>query len=432
MLAEITEIFKNAYDKQGDDLILSNYNLKPGSYLQVNDKGEVYNVFNINRNTDQTEETFNHIKALDYHSNMLNSNKCLDKKKKIHNNNLYTFFVKKENLSGVLTYEIIDNFYEVLAEPYIKYTPEQYKEIENSLGKVNVNKVMQHKEWIKDNIFNLIKEFDLPDDKSYLKIFFDASMDDYIKESNRYILPNIFNSSKHNVTLNNTTYGVPNNNMTINVAKPSLINLTRKINYPNMITQEEALLQKKLFDYLLSMCTSKKKNIYINDDEIHATDSNYSKAFNGYLIRVENDMSNAKISDFMFVNKQKDKNFIIEDIFDASKVYEIPKILYDKEITFNELISLINVMLFRKKLLYNLWQEDGDMSVNKDVLGYEIIKTKQAYKDWFYAGNENLIRKIFEKSSMNIVSEQISNGYYPYEQMNLIFNLINYFKGYQL
>lgn len=67
-------------------------------------------------------------------------NKIIDSKKIIHSNNYLSLFIKKESLTnGKLTNEIIDNYYEVLSNPDIKYSKSKkamkiYKTVEEEIG----------------------------------------------------------------------------------------------------------------------------------------------------------------------------------------------------------------------------------------------------------------------------------------------------------
>lgn len=97
--------------------------------------------------------------------------------------------MKKESLiNGKLTNEIIDNYYETLSDPFIKYSKSQnamkiYESVEKELGKVDKEIVERIRNWIKENIFNL--DIDIKG-KDYLKIFFEYPIKDYKREGKRY------------------------------------------------------------------------------------------------------------------------------------------------------------------------------------------------------------------------------------------------------
>lgn len=147
----------------------------------------------------------------------------------IHSNNYLSFFVKKENLrpdknnNVKLTEEIIDNYYDALLNPRIKYKSDKrkkeiYDSIENKYGKVDENKLNKIRLWIKTNIFDLVES--VKKDKNYLKIFFDEKIELYNDENQKYLYPNIYNKNDFNVIIDGKNYGLPNDNMQLNEKKP--------------------------------------------------------------------------------------------------------------------------------------------------------------------------------------------------------------------
>ena len=52
--------------------------------------------------------------------------------------------------------------------------------------------------------------------KDYLKIFFEAEREEYQREGKRYFIPNIYNSNQYNITVNDETLGLPDNNQGMN------------------------------------------------------------------------------------------------------------------------------------------------------------------------------------------------------------------------
>ena len=127
--------------------------------------------------------------------------------------------MKKENITnGKLTDDIIDKYYNNLSDPRIKYKDKEkkkmYEQIEEKYGISDINIIEIHKTWIKNNIFSLLEQ--VRNNKSYLKIFFKADVEEYKKESEKYVIPNIYNSTQFNIKIEKVTYGLPNDNMGLN------------------------------------------------------------------------------------------------------------------------------------------------------------------------------------------------------------------------
>ncbi|MEG0826634.1 MAG: hypothetical protein RR404_04110, partial [Bacilli bacterium] len=68
-----------------------------------------------------------------------------------------------------------------------------YLDVEEKNGKVDIKRLNKIKSWIKVNIFTLVPKEST--DKGYLKIFFLCDLKEYKKESEKYLLPNIYNNT---------------------------------------------------------------------------------------------------------------------------------------------------------------------------------------------------------------------------------------------
>ena len=124
-----------------------------------------------------TEPCFNYVRYLDYNSKLININKPIDTKKIIHSNQVYAFFVKKENISGKkLTVDVVDGYYNTLSAPETKYKgkgKKLYQQIAKELGEPDSEALEKIRAWMKDWLANPEQ---LPIDytgKDYLKLFFE-------------------------------------------------------------------------------------------------------------------------------------------------------------------------------------------------------------------------------------------------------------------
>ena len=119
MLKECIEVFEYELGKKGDPLILDSYIPADGTYLIVGKDGSLKGPVDIkmDRKTkilDKSSPWFPDLCFYDYHSQLISMNKPVDSKKIIHSNNYLSFFVKKESIvSGKLTDEMIDGYYEI-------------------------------------------------------------------------------------------------------------------------------------------------------------------------------------------------------------------------------------------------------------------------------------------------------------------------------
>lgn len=443
MLKQAIEIFKKEYNVHGDSMILDEYVPADGTYIIVDCKENDYFVsstINIKqdkktRGMDRTHKDFDFICFADYYSKLIDMNKPIDNKKIIHSNNYLSFFVKKDSLTnGKLTYEIIDGYYNLLGNLTQKYKSKKksleiYRILEDDIGTVDINKINQISTWIKNNIFDISKGII---GKDYLKFFFRAPKDEYIREGNRYLIPNIYNNNDFNELIKDEIYGLPNNNMGLNAKKPYLENKTRKCSIPYLINQNDALLQKKLFDYLMNFASLGKYNIYCGDKlEAYNNGDRPNKYFNGIYFRIQKGKE-LEIHDYdIITNFTPDlvPAFEYQNILGAD--YEKLNGNYKTYKTKKGVEQLFNEVLFSKFLINNYFTEPKDISTNDTVLKYNLITCRDALFNFFYKGINNSIWNLLDDATASIVRGSIESGLSikSMDQFNLRISLKEYFEG---
>ncbi len=424
MLKDCLEIFKKQYDMRGEGYILDDYVLVAGTYIFIAKDGSLKMMLEINKKNkeiDRTDLRYKKFCELDYLSKLIDMNKAIDNKKVIHSNNYLSFYIKKDNLSsGKLTSEVIENYYKFLANPMIKYGGNKnakkiYETLEEQYGKPDLELLNKNKNWINQHIHTILEEYLITSDKNYLKIFFEADMELYKQESNRYIIPNIYNSTDYNVELNGLIYGMANDNNGLNSKKPYLRQRTRKNETPYLISLEEALLQKKFFDFLMNKVSQGKSNIYLGDDiYCLGTEDTIKGSFSGYFLHIEKGKE-VEIKDFDTIacfNNELQGCYIPKSItIDYSKTdykSEIDEEVIDQ---LKDLKTLINKVLFNRWLENNYFCEVAKIKLNDTILKQNILLSREMFFAWFYKGNETLIKPLFPKISIDIIKNTICNGY---------------------
>ncbi len=444
MLKECLEIFKRELDENGDKLILDEYTLSDGTYIivtPIEDYFSIKEIINIkfdkkNKKIDKSNKYYEQLCFYDYNSCYLNSNKAI-KNKNIFSNNYYTFFIRKESVySGKITDDVIDSYYDILANPYLKYSKpnkgsyEAYKSIESELGPVNVELVEKIRKWIKENIFSIAKEYE---GKDYLKIFFEASDKDYEREGKRYFVPNIYNSNAYSKKVRGITIGLPNNNMGMNSKKPYLENKTRPEKVPYLIDNDEVMLQKKFFDYLLNQAALGKCNIYLGD-KIISKDSKelLDREFKGVFLRISKGME-LEIQGYDVItsytpNLSKKFNYIniLGDEIDEKSLD-----LYGKCDDRKKIQLILDNVLFSKYLINNYFTEAKNMSIKDNVIKRNLLISREALFSWIHKGYKNGVDKVISKVTLNIVKGSVEKGYFnrAKDQFNLRWSFKNYFYG---
>ena len=443
MINEALEVFKKIYDKEGEELVVSKHIPKDGTYILVNiESGKIIENLNIaydkkNKKIDgELNQYYSYIRAFDYYSNLVDMNKPMDSKKTIHSNQIYSFFIKKDSIrENKLTKSIIEGYKKNLLNPEEKYNSKEakelYKNIANKLPEIKKDTVEKIFSWIETNINEDLLE---DNKKDYLKIFFvesdlDISLKLFKNEHKRYLIPNIFNSNDYNKKIEETIYGLSNNNMGLNAKKTFLENKTRKISTPYLVDTEEILLQYAFYNYLLPEVKQGNYFIYFTENEI--IPKTYKDAYpNGarYLL-------NATYSKDVDI-----KNFNIISKSDSQEIsINFREILHQKrkdsdEIEYGNLnrekiMNNINKILFYNSLLGNFLASDGDLDIKDIEIKKLLMKYRNAFYKWFYLNDETEVKKSIKKIYLDAVMVAIENGHLfkANQQLDLGFCLEEYF-----
>lgn len=436
MIKDVIKTFEKEYKKYGESYITDDHIPSDGEYIIVDPRDDGFVILDRieikqNKKTREVETTspfFEFIQQADYMSRYLESNKAI-KDKNIHSNNYLTFFVKSENLyNGKITNEVISKYYEVFKNPFLKYTGKQkiaYEELEHKYGKSDTANIENIEKWIKDNVFKLTNKRE----KSYLKVFFKYNMDEYIKESEKYILANIYNKVDYNTMINNRIFGLPNDNVGLNSKKPYLQNKTRKNYVPYLLSQEEVLLQKKFFDYLMNQVSRGKANIYVSDYEIKSlsNDETLDESFQGYFLRVKKGME-VEIHDFDTIGLYK-PDIIPINIVNFLNLKK-SNLEYKKIYQLRDIKNLINETFFHGSLTVNYFTEPKDIKVKTPALKRNLLLSRGTLFTWFYKGIDNNVWKVLNQATLDLIKASINKGYLlgASEQFNVRFSLKNYFE----
>lgn len=437
MLRECIETFNKVYKEKGEKLITDSYELEIGDYFIVKRDENVEHI-KIGKNIDKTSvEKYDYLAERDYYSKLLDMNKPIDAKKQIHSNNYLSFFIKNNILDEKKDSleEVINKYYEILKNPLLKYNKGEkkrvYEDLEKLLGKPDEQKIEENFKWIKNNLYSLKEK--TKDSKNYIKIFFDEDLEEYKRESKRYVIPNIYNNTDYNVKIDEKTYGLPNNNLNLNTKKPYLENKTRKKNYtvPYLLNEEEVFEQKKFFDYLQNLANSKIRNVYITNKKIIPLKNNevLNEDISGYFLRIRKDKSEAAIERFDVIPKYEKELFPTIKITDCLNEDKNSKLEYGDVINTKEkLVGILNNFLFKGKLFGIVYENIKDMRIIDSRTKY----TANLYKDVFYKlvakGEMENFLKVHKKIFLEFIKYSLSTQNYRTEASDL-YNLMDSIEG---
>ena len=450
MLKDCLEVFaeelKRTEEKKGDGdcLILDSYIPADGVYIVVGQSGEIRScAIKLNKKSRILEQTPNDndllrkIRFYDYHSRLVSMDKPQDPKKVIHSNNYLAFWVKQESLeNGKLDEAAIDRYFDVLRNPREKYKKPQdrkmYDYIAEQIGDIDQERLEKNRTWIKENVFRLEELNILLSGKNYLKIFFEGDEELYIKEEQRYVMTKIFNKNDYNLELEEKILGLPNDNLGLNSKKPYMENKTRRVPVSYLITPEEAVLQRKFFDYLMNKANAGETDLYFDTTKKRITAQKkgemFSSDFTGYFLQVQ---------------KGKEVEIHHQDTIVDYKYHLIKPFRYqnvlgleDKEERYKEyrnkmeLQSVINEVLFSSWLVGNYFTEEEKLSVDGE-LKRNLVWSREAIFAWLYKGLDVNMDRVLHKVCMNMIKNSVRNGFTMKmgQQFNLMCSLEEYFKG---
>ena len=450
MLKDCLEVFaeelKRTEEKTGDGerLILDSYIPADGVYIVVGQSGEIRScAITLNKKSRILEQTPNDndllrkIRFYDYHSRLVSMDKPQDPKKVIHSNNYLAFWVKQESLeNGKLDEAAIDRYFDVLRNPREKYKKPQdrkmYDYIAEQIGDIDQERLEKNRTWIKENVFRLEELNILLSGKNYLKIFFEGDEELYIKEEQRYVMTKIFNKNDYNLELEEKILGLPNDNLGLNSKKPYMENKTRRVPVSYLITPEEAVLQRKFFDYLMNKANAGETDLYFDTTKKRITAQKkgemFSSDFTGYFLQVQ---------------KGKEVEIHHQDTIVDYKYHLIKPFRYqnvlgleDKEERYKEyrnkteLQSVINEVLFSSWLVGNYFTEEEKLSVDGE-LKRNLVWSREAIFAWLYKGLDVNMDRVLHKVCMNMIKNSVRNGFTMKmgQQFNLMCSLEEYFKG---
>lgn len=307
-----------------------------------------------------------------------------------------------------------------------------YEEAEIEYGAVNKEEVQQIKHCIVSYLPDIQKQ--MKDDKYYLKIFIERDEEDFIKEGRKYMIPNIFNSTDFNIVLSGKTYGLPNDNMGLNPKKPFLENKQQKTTVPTLMSLEDVLKQKVLFDHLMNFAAQGRRYLFIEQSETPKitaikNDQTLEDEFAGYFLYIQKGKE-LEIHDFDSIHSYSPKvNFTLVNVLDVTLSE------YDQHIEFKsydklkDVQSLVNSVYFKKFLMTNYFTDAKDIKLRESYLKEMLVVSRKAWFNWFYKGNTQLIESMLDKISLLIIKGTIIHDsiYKARHQYNLYYSLKEHF-----
>ena len=449
MLFELSDMMSNA--ENPERIILDRHQMKNGLYVRIDREGNIKDNLIVNKETSTIGNTYWWFRDRDYYSSLLEMNKPVDTKKKIHSNNMYTIFIKCQNLPEVgedkqLNYnqleEIFDGYYNRLNREYDKKEKE-ILEIAN-IEVINVDDLKLCKNIMLKAIRktiqfikNLDKSSGFTAKNDYVKLFIESDVNEdediknYIKESNRYIDLKIFNCNYYNKTVKGKIYGLSNENMVLNNKKPYLELKSTKFKVPFKISLEQAIKNHKIIQWIEN-----------------ARDEN-GKIISNFNLNWDNDLSskpddNCDVGICFETIKTKtgcqiiENDFIPRNIKNLNKYFEYKNYLdYDKdEMTGCKeryvLEGYVDRFFFKNQMKIVYYNDEYKPKGLNTYCSNAMTIMKIPMKNYFRLGIEDSLNSVIDKITLGIIESSLNNEnvtkYSIACKENLRLNLLRYFE----
>jgi len=438
MIYDLLDTYKKS--GEGERMAIDSYIPRPGLYIRLYTDGREADTLLINDDVLRSGELYNWFKMADYYSQLIEMNKPVDSKKQIHSNNIYSVYIKHDKLIenkkiSSKFEENIERYYTVLENPEKDkkqeslfehyYIPEINKETIHR----NKGMILSLPNWLVDKVLS----YDLKPN-TYIKIFFDADIEEYKQESMRYLIPKIFNNNEYNIEADGTIYGLSNYNMGLNAKKPYLEHKTTNFRVPFRISISDALEIKNIFEWLENQSEEEKPvlsgYISINSEELFKISSTISKDINSHYVHLEKGIKTI-VDDYDFLPGVTDKiepfrlyNYLGLDDFNAETI-KSRKIL---ENMFDE--WLYNSNLKKNYHVDKPKVRSGFSSRHVDLLNM----SKYAMYNYFRKCDDSSIRSCIDKISLELIKESLLMCNYRLVEksniacaINLRLSLLKYF-----
>jgi len=435
-----------------DELAIANHSLKEGLYILIDADGKGCRELFAENDKEFIGELYESIRARDFYSALIEMNKPVDGKKKIHSNNIYSLAFKYFDPQKASSDEAKKNPVNIYSDSVNEHIDRYFNALDNwfnenrmilkktSIKPVDKNESEKCKKIFIDflpMLIGLVQKYNLKHGK-YIKLFINEPVDKYKEASNLYLIPKIFNNNDYNIVIGGEIFGLSNANMGLNAKKPYLAHRTTKYGVPYRITLSEALDAYRLLMWLNSqedngrpknlgyLPLEKSNNYSLLDDVTRNTPSQFLHMTRGKTGVVIDDYEVLP-----YTQKDLDKPFRLKNYLNLPD-YE------ERLITeMRQLEKLIDEVLFSYYLVKSYY--DDPVPVMKYPLSSRqaaiIQNSKNAFLSYFRKSNKTVLPGMIDRVSLEMILAKLNQYDYTRVEetyfakaLNLRFALLEYFE----
>lgn len=468
MIKDLVVGFRQA-QQQFPSIVQDNYKLKEGIYIRLNLEQtwaeqsaafeENHLIIRVKEDAPQNAELLGWFKRRDSYSSLISMNKPVDTKKQVHSNNPFSLFVKREVFLGekqdskTTLSENIDRYLlatdaEQVRQKWLELIPS----VKKSSGKVKRQEKPDQElsglpdgldffqgsnyaesltylisserlQWIKRIVLwyqNSLAELtdyitQLPF-KNYVKIFFDINILDtnkspsseqlYAFEYLLYTIPKIYNSNVYNQIVREELMGLPSFDMTMNSKKPFLEHKTMRIEVPDRVSLQQAILAKEATEWLATRPKYATNRLGYESGFAPPRGDLLEGTFHVYMDGKYNELfgfENVPFPPTLHFKVDWLNSLQLKDREGDLKSYGR---IDDAEV----LQKAISGKFFRGRMNGSFILNTPPDVKNKEFTAIMValyLQSRQAFHDWFYKGTIISLRPIFSKVTLRLLVEQL-------------------------
>lgn len=429
MIYDLLATYRKISD--GHTMALDSYTLSNGLYIRLYKDNREPDVLLVEKDTPKSGDLYNWFREVDFYSRIIEMNKAINKEKKIHSNNMYSVFFKHGRRQDTLIFDDklspefegrITRYFDALANPKKEHIEilkaYNFPDIDMETLQQNKDKVLSISDW-------LIKKVISYDFKSevYIKLFFDVDISEYKRESDRYLIPRIFNCNDYNITLDNTLYGLSNTNMGLNAKKPYLEHKTARFKVPFRINIKDALDSKNMMEWLENQRSQGAETYsgYLNLDleKQYTLSKNISEQINAHFICLAKDKRTQKtiINDYDFMPGITDKiaSFTIKNYIRLRDFNE--EVINSRGV----LETKVDEWFYNGNLKSNYYSEKPKVKSGFSSKQVELLAlSKTAMLNFFIKCDATSLRDCIDRVTLELIKEAIlSSTYWAIDKTNI-------------
>jgi len=467
MIKDLVVGFQHA-QQQFPSIVHDNYKLKEGVYIRLNLEQtweeqsptfeENHLIIRVKEDAPHNVELLEWFKRRDYYSSLVSMNKSVDTKKQVHSNNPFSLFVKREvflgekqgtktTLAENINRYLLATDVEQVRQKWLELIPNEKRNGGKGKSKEKadlaleglpeglqffrmsqyaealayVNSPERHQcnerimQWYADNLAQLTKYITELPFKNYVKIFFalhspaasnyPACEQLYAFEYLLYTVPKIYNCNDYNQIVSKEIVGLPSFDMTMNSKKPFMEHKTMRIEAPDRVSLQQAILVKEATEWLATQPKYSTNTLGYESGFAPSSEDSPEGTFHVYMDGKYNELygfENVPFPPTLSFNVEWLNTLQVKDRDGNLKYYGM---IHDAE----ALQKAISGRFFRGRMNGSFVLNEPDVKTKEftAIMVAMFLQSRQAFHDWLYKGTTLSLRPIFAKVTLRLLEEQL-------------------------